>query len=408
MSPEARKWFVSVMLACTIGAANAKGLATANSAPTGSGCVGIPSPECARWQSHILPDKLPVARGNAYADRDDAAALGMRIFYDNRFSKPGSGVSGASCHVPEHSFSEDKPRSDTIAEVARNAPDLIDAAWYAQSHFWDGKVDNLWSAPLFTFEQDSEMGSTRLHVVHVAASVYKQRYEGIFGAMPDMSDRKRFPDGGKPGSKQFDAMSERDKLVVNQVYANVGKALEAYLRKLAAGQSPLDDVLTGSGQPLTAAARRGMTAFNRYACDSCHSGSAFTDESFHDLSIPEAPGRKADSGRAGGAAFARNWEFSSSSRFADDTGANRPQIPAPAVKNEQRAFRTPSLRNVALTFPYGHDGRFDTLEKAIDAHVNVLPGHHAPDARETSDIVQFLHTLNGRPPQSPWKYWPGG
>src|ERR1700722_8999007 len=124
-------------------------------------------PHCAEWQSDILPADLPPARGNTVADRQDAAVLGMKIFYDNRFSRPGAGLSCATCHDPEHAFAEDKPRSNTLREVARNAPALIDAAWYRGAHFWDGKTDNLWSAPLFTFEQPDEMDSNRLHVVRV-------------------------------------------------------------------------------------------------------------------------------------------------------------------------------------------------------------------------------------------------
>ena len=143
--------------------------------------------QCAAWQADVLPLELPPARGNRFADRQDAAAFGMKVFYDNRFSKPGSGVACASCHDPEHSFAEKKARSHTIAEAARNAPDLINASWYTTSHFWDGKVDNLWSAPLFTLEQTEEMGATRLQVVHTVASIYKIRYEKIFGALPDLS-----------------------------------------------------------------------------------------------------------------------------------------------------------------------------------------------------------------------------
>src|SRR5262249_4951117 len=147
-------------------------------------------------------------------------------------------------------FAERKPRSHTLREIARNAPDLINAARYTRSHFWDGKVDTLWSAPLFTFEQGDEMGSSRLHVAHTLAAIYKVRYEKVFGPLPDLSDTKRFPAEGKPGVRQFDAMSEQDKRLVNQVYANVGKALEAYIRKLAAGRSPFDDFMNGAVKAL--------------------------------------------------------------------------------------------------------------------------------------------------------------
>jgi cytochrome c peroxidase len=323
-------------------------------------------PQCAAWQADILPAALPPARDNAVADRQDAAVLGMKIFFDNRFSRPGSGVACASCHDPEHAFAENKPRSNTLREVARNAPDLIDAAWYRDVHFWDGKVDMLWSAPLFTLEQPDEMDSTRLHVVQVLSAIYKDRYEAIFGPLPDLA---RLPQAGKPGMAEFDSLPAEDKAAVNRAYANVGKALEAYIRKLAAGRAPFDDFLMGSQGALSPAAQRGMVAFTAYGCQSCHAGPTFSDETFHQLGLPPAGGHAPDPGRAGA------------------------------------GFRTPSLRNVAVTGPYGHDGSLDTLDQAIGAHARILA---VPTGQDKADIVAFLRALTGRPPQRPWNYWPGG
>jgi len=352
-------------------------------------------PHCAEWQADILPANLPPARGNTFADRQDAAVLGMKIFYDNRFSRPGAGVSCASCHDPEHAFAENKARSSTLREVARNAPDLIDAAWYTGAHFWDGKVDTLWSAPLFTFEQADEMDSSRLHIVRVLGDIYKDRYEKIFGPLPDLT---RLPEAGKPGTPEFDGLSAEDKQTVNRAYANAGKALEAYIRKLAAGRAPFDDFMAGSETSLSPAAQRGMAAFAKYGCRSCHSGPTFTDGKFHQLNLPVAPGHTPDSGREGGLRFARSWAFGSSGTFAD------PAEPSQAV-TEGEGFRTPSLRNVALTGPWGHDGSLETLDQAIDAHAQIQP---VPTGQDSADMVEFLRALTGRPPQRPWNYWPGG
>lgn len=362
---------------------------------------------CSEWLADVLPERPPPARGNAVADSQAAAALGMRIFYDNRFSRPGSGVACANCHDPEHAFAEKKPRSETIRQVARNAPDLINAAWYARAHFWDGKVDNLWSAPLFTFEQPDEMGSSRLHVVHTLASIYKIRYEKIFGPLPDLSDTQRFPQSGGPGTPAFERMSKQDKELVNRVYANVGKALEAYVRKLAAGRSQFDDFINGSAKSLSVDAQRGMVAFTRHGCDTCHSGPTFSDEEFHDLRYRQ-PGQPQDPGRAGGIALASQWPFTSTGPFADRTPGESAAKPLEARTGDRTGFRTPTLRNVELTYPYGHDGSFPTLEGVIDAHSHVLPHHAAPGARDMHDIIEFLHSLTGRPPQPPWNYWPGG
>jgi cytochrome c peroxidase len=365
MSPDARAW----ILVAGFAAAGAWSPAAVAACPEH---LQFLESRCEQWPSHLLPLTLPAARGNAVADSDPAAALGMRVFYDNRFSQSGSGVACANCHDPEHAFSERKATSHTIREVARNASDLLNAAWYTRSHFWDGKVDSLWSAPLFTLEQPDEMGATRLGVVHTISAIYRTRYEALFGPLPDLSDTRRFPQSGKPGDPQFDAMSAQDRDQVNQAYANVGKALEAYMRKLAAGRSSFDDFLMGHTNAISAGARRGMAAFSRHGCDGCHAGPTFTDEEFHDLGFEPAAGRQRDSGREG------------------------------------KGFRTPSLRNVTLTFPYGHDGAFTSLEQIIDAHAAALPGKAAPDAQDRRDIVEFLRTLTGRPPQPPWNYWPGG
>jgi cytochrome c peroxidase len=363
--------------------------------------------KCGQWQSAVLPESLPPARGNAFADNQAAAVLGMKVFFDNRFSKSGSGIACSNCHDPEHSFAELKATSHTINTVSRNAPDLIDAAWYTTAHFWDGKVDNLWSAPLFTLEQSDEMGSSRLSVVHTLASIYKMRYEKIFGAMPDFSDVSRFPLTGKPGTPEFDSMSEQDQALVDQVYVNLGKALEAYIRKLAAGRAPFDDFMRGSARSISIDAQRGMLAFTRNGCDGCHSGPTFSDESFHNIGYSTKAAGHSDQARAGGIAFASVWRFSSSSQFADPTDGIS-IVKAANRNNEPSGFRTPSLRNVGSTAPYGHDGAFETLQQVIAAHAPVLPKHVAPDAQETHDIVEFLHALTGRPPQAPWNYWPGG
>jgi cytochrome c peroxidase len=360
----------------------------------------------------LLPEPLPPSPGNAVADSDAAAALGMRIFFDNRFSQPGSGVACSSCHDPDHAFAERKRTSHTIGEVLRNAPDLLNAARYRSAHFWDGKVDNLWSAPLFTFEQESEMGATRLGVAHTLSALYKARYEKTFGPLPNMADTTRFPPSGKPGMPAFEQMSSEDQEAINRVYVNVGKALEAYMRKLAAGRAAFDDFLLGAERSLGPGARRGVLAFSRLGCDGCHSGPMFTDEGYHDFSLAgPGDGRPRDPARAAGRLMAGTWPFTSASHFADEAGATKSHaavLPTVATADDPQGFRTPSLRNVAATAPYFHDGAFDTLAAAIDAHAPVLPERAPPNLQDRNDIIEFMLALSGRRPSPPWNYWPGG
>jgi cytochrome c peroxidase len=144
-----------------------------------------------------------------------------------------------------------------------------------------------------------------------------------------------------------------------------------------------------------------MVAFTKYGCQSCHSGPTFTDEKFHQLDLPTAAGHTPDSGREGGIRFARSWQFGSSSAFSDP----QPEDQTSQAGTHEVGFRTPSLRNVALTGPYGHDGSLETLDRAIDAHAQIQA---VPTGQDRKDIVEFLRSLTGRPPQRPWNYWPGG
>ncbi len=395
MRPDA----FGVCLAAVALSVRFRGWATAASCPA---YLQFLEAHCAEWQSDVLPADLPPPRGNKFADRQDAAVLGMKIFYDNRFSRPGSRrIVRQPATTPNMQLRRKQAAVEDAGEVARNAPDLIDAAWYQGAHFWDGKVDTLWSAPLFTLEQPDEMDSSRLHVVRVLAATYKARYETIFGPLPDLAGQRALSRRGKPGTAEFDAMTAEDRLAVNQVYANIGKALEAYIRKLAAGRSPFDDFMTGSESSLSPQAQRGVVAFRKYGCQSCHSGPTFTDEKFHQLNLAVAAGHAADPGREGGVRFARSWAFGSSSAFSDPPLGDQA---AEAVVQEV-GFRTPSLRNVALTGPWGHDGGLETLHQAIDAHAQIQA---VPTGQDKTDIVEFLRALSGRPPQRPWNYWPGG
>lgn len=353
-----------------------------------------------------LSTSLPASPSNHVADKTEAAALGLRIFYDNRFSKAGSGISCASCHHPETAFTERNAFSHTLAPVDRNASDLINSARYQKWFFWDGRTNNLWSAPLFTLENEKEMGSTRLQVAHVVTNIYGRRYQAVFGHLPDLKDPKKFPPAGKPGDESFDKMTDENKKIVNTIYANVGKSLEAYLRKLAAGLSPFDDFVSGHRPTLTAREQNGLKKFLKYDCLSCHSGSTFTDEKFHLISEL----KKNEFSRKEGLTISKASIFSTSGTYSDASLGSKKETLAtepPSLESEQ-GFRTPTLRNVALTSPYGHDGRWKTLEEAIQGHDEKLTLKKNVSKEDMKDLVAFLKSLSGRQPVAPWNYWPGG
>lgn len=349
--------------------------------------------DCAEVATWRLPDALPPARGNAYADDERAARLGRAIFFDTGFATVPD-VSCATCHQPDLAFQDGVATPEVIAGSpgARNSPTLLNVAWNEGFYLWDGRADSAWSQPLLALENEIEMATTRLaiaHRVHDVAS-YRTEYEAIFGALPPLDDRARFPDDGKPGDASWESMRAEDRDAIDRVAANVGKALEAYMRRIAAGPSALDRYLDGDRDALSPEARRGLTRFVLGGCVSCHSGPMLTDDSFRESSRPTD-----DRGRAGGIEILLASEFSSLGPYYDlDAGAPLPLPTGPTPDDEHR-FRVPSMRNVARTAPYGHDGT-RTMEEILSA-----PGILYEPGDEVV-IAAFLRALDGDPPPAEW------
>jgi cytochrome c peroxidase len=351
--------------------------------------LGLSEVECSTVAAWRLPDTLVPARGNRYGDDDDAARLGHRIFFDEDFANV-EGVSCASCHDPDLAFQDGLAVSEVIpgSPVTRNSPSLYNVGWNGGFFFWDGRADSLWSQPLFAFENEIEMDTTRLEIAHRVYDVYRTEYEAIFGAMPDLSDLARFPATGKPGDASFDDMPVADRTEINRVAANVGKALEAYMRKLATGPSDLDRFIDGDFDAMSADARTGLVRFVQSNCGNCHPGGQLTDNAYWQVSTPTD-----DRGRAAGLATLLASPFNSRGEFFDDDAGPALEIPAAGAMDE-RAFRTPTMRNVMLTAPYRHDGSRD-LETLLRAD---------PVFEEGDEVVipAFFEALTGDSPPAEW------
>jgi cytochrome c peroxidase len=340
----------------------------------------------------LLASALPPARGNRYGDDKDAATLGFYLFFDTEF---GSGVGCVTCHSPETSFADSKPVSKGKTLGIRHTPTVFNAA-RLKVFFWDGRADSLWSQPLFPIESSAEMGSSRLAVAHFIAShsSYRTGYEAVFGPLPDVSS---WPAAGKPGDPPFDRLPADVKYQVDRVFANVGKAFEAYMRKNDSGPSSFDAYVAGGSTRMTDAAKRGLGVFLEHGCASCHGGPMLTDEGFHDVGFPSMPGAAPDPGRTAGIPVLEANPFNESGPFADPDTSAAPETIAPVAPG---AFRTPSLRNVARAGPYGHDGALATLDDVMAIH--------AKDMSETErgDVIAFLQSLTGAVPPLPWSNWP--
>lgn len=382
---------------------------------------GLDAATCQQVRALALPDELPPARGNAYAEDEDAAYFGLQVFFDARFSA-NEEVRCATCHEPEAFFADGRPTSDGgIGELYRNSPTTLNAAGQRWS-FWDGRADSLWSQPLLALESDQEMGTTRLEVAHLIKRLYADEYEGVFGPLPPLDDGQRFPTAGKPGDAAWESMREEDRFAIDQVFANVGKAIEAYLRRSTTGRSRVDEYLLGDEDALDELEREGLRVFATAGCLSCHGGPRLSDERFHNLGVPGGEGSPPDPGRSEGARLLAESPFRLSGPHADDPPEDAKTPDELLAEAEDPAslgaFLTPSLRNLVHTAPYGHNGAFWTLEEVIRHHLEggaeggflgevdpLLEPVELSD-EELTALIALLEAFEGELPPPPWADWP--
>lgn len=358
---------------------------------------GLSARQCDAVAGLALPATPPPARGNRVAEDEAAALLGFEVFFDARLSRDGS-VRCASCHLPERVFGDGRSTSQGLAVVDRNSPSLYGAPWH-RWQMWDGRADSLWSQPLLAFENEKEMDFTRLELAHRVKATYRVSYEALFGALPPLDDAARFPPRGKPGLPSWESMTEPDRTAINLIAANVGKSLEAYQRKLAFKAGRFDAFVSGGTQKLTSSEQAGLVVFLSRGCAECHAGALFSDDDFHAIGLVENPPRARTQALATLAASPFNMEGA----FFDGAKESLPT----ARTQDDGAYRTPTLRNVSRTGPWGHDGRFETLEAAVEAHW-VLPPRVGPalTTTELEQLLSFLGALDATDPPLPWNGWP--
>jgi len=381
--------------------------------------------ELAEIFRHSPLGPLPSEPTNRVADDPRAAKLGQFLFFDRRFSANGR-ISCATCHQPEKAFADGRKLAVGLAVGSRNSPTVLDTA-YQQWFFLDGRADSQWSQALQPLENPHEAGTDRLHVAHLLADdpALRRAYRQLFGPLPPLADFQRFPaharpdaDPHRPVARAWAGMTSADRIAVNRVYSNFGKAIAAYERRLVNRPAPFDRYVAAlkSGQPaaahaLSPAARRGLKLFvGAGNCVLCHPGPTFSDNQFHNVGLPLLPNTPVDTGRAGGIRAVQADPFNATGEYSDQrTGAVSDHLAyLPSPQSQLGAFKTPSLRNVALTAPYMHDGRFATLEQVMDfyargkaasrgrlvgvreATVDLVPPLSAQDQ---ADLIAFLQTL---------------
>lgn len=359
---------------------------------------------------------LPVSVSNRYADSEAAAKLGQLLFFDPRLSSNGE-VSCATCHQPGRDFSDGLPVGVGIAPVARHTMSLIGAG-YSPWLFWDGRADSLWSQALGPLEDASEHGGTRTQYAHVIAEHYRDDYSAIFGETTDLEVVASLPAAAGPlGSVEqltaWEQMTGRQQDAVNRVFANIGKAMEAYQRRLLPAESRFDAFARAlaagdrkqAEQLLSATEQHGLKLFVGTAdCTHCHNGPLLSNNDFHNTAVATASEQTLGEGRARGVHRVRRSEFNCLGAYSDALPEDCGELQF--VKDRglelMSAFRTPGLRNVARTAPYMHNGRFATLSEVVDHYAT------APDSvlgrsellplqlsdEQKSQLVAFLETLD--------------
>ncbi len=376
---------------------------------------------------------LPPDPSNAVADSDEAARLGQRLFFDERLSANGR-VSCASCHLPERRFTDGLPKGRGIGLSGRNTRSIVGTA-YSPWLYWDGRRDSQWSQALSPLEDPAEHGGDRMHYVRYLSedASYRQAYQALFGPLPDFSDRVRFPAHASPVSDDaarsaWQSMAPEDRQVVNQAFANIGKVIAAYERKIMPGPSRFDRYVRALVAGDQAAAKEllnneeilGLQLFiDEARCTECHNGPLLTNNEFHNTGMLSFPGDLPDRGRIEGVSKVRSDPFNCQGEYSDDPDRYCPELAFVRTGIELvGATRTPSLRNLGGTGPYGHKGQQETLAEVLEQYnesPEAMIGHNEAEfplglsRRELRWLEAFLVALDAPLATSAdWLVAPGG
>ncbi len=329
-----------------------------------------------------LPE-LPPDPTNAVADDPRAAEFGRQLFFDTRFSRNGK-ISCATCHQPERRFTDGLPKGVAIGVSKRHTPSIVGTA-YSPWLYWDGRRDSQWAQALAPLEDPDEHGSNRLTVVAIVVddNNYWKQYRELFGE-----------------ASEADAM-----------FANIGKAIAAFERTIMPTAARFDDYVDAVVADDKARQRelfsddevRGLRLFIGAAnCTQCHNGPLLTNNEFHNTGLINFPGEVPDKGRVAGVRKVLADPFNCKGRFSDDPSASCAELEFTRTGADLiGSFRTPSLRNIHGTAPYGHIGQQASLADVLD-HYNEAPdamiGHNEakPLGLSRSELRQleaFLKTL---------------
>lgn len=269
-------------------------------------------------------------------------ALGKQLYFDGRLSADNK-VSCASCHDPAKGFSNGDRFATGVEgkKGGRSAPTVINTA-YGSLQFWDGRAKTLEDQALGPIQNPIEMNMTLEAVIKKLNGIegYKSQFKKVFGTDGATAD-------------------------------GIAKAIAAYERTVISGNAPYDKFKAGDTKALSESAQRGMKLFfGKAHCSACHAGPSLTDNSFHNIGVGMDK-KDFDKGRA------------DISKLSGDTGA----------------FKTPTLREIAKSGPYFHDGSAKTLEEVVDHYLKGgIPNEWLDEeifnikiaSAEKADLVKFM------------------
>uniref|UniRef100_A0A7C4QIU4 C-type cytochrome n=1 Tax=Schlesneria paludicola TaxID=360056 RepID=A0A7C4QIU4_9PLAN len=291
---------------------------------------------CTLWAAE--PAGLPPVKHPAdNPPTPEKIALGKQLYFDARLSLDNT-ISCASCHDPAKGWSNGEQFATGVggAKGGRNSPTVINAAYY-NFQFWDGRARSLEEQALGPIQNPIEMKMTLEGVVERLNGIpgYKEQFQKVFGT---------------------DVTAE-----------GIARAIAAFERTILSGNAPYDRFKAGDQSALSAEAQRGMKLFfGKARCSACHSGPNFSDNAFHNIGLD-----------------------------SDDVGRKA----VSKLPGDHGAMKTPTLREIARTAPYMHNGSMKTLEEVV-AHYN-KGGNGNPfqdeeifplklTEQEQADLVTFL------------------
>jgi len=299
-----------------------------------------------RYEAMKIPAENPITV--------DKATLGWQLWFDKRLSGKGD-RSCYGCHVNEKGLTDGLVKNTSAFDdkpLARHTPTLWNIGYHAE-WYWDGRAKTLEGQALAAWKlanmgaKDPTPNTDKVRDDVIArlnaAPGYKKQFQKVFGGPADEK--------------------------------NVSQALATFMRTIISRDTAFDRFQAGDQNALSTAAKRGWETFQRIKCTNCHVGAFLTNQQFHNVGIGLKDGKPADPGRF------------TVTKIEKDTGA----------------FKTPTLRDVARSAPYFHDGSVATLEEAVKFmtgggadnpyldRVNLQKADVS--AEDIKEIVEFLKSL---------------